>query len=59
MTFLDVDEIDYLDNKYWWFSASRWSPLQLKASDYFRTIISTIRIIELITDKNIKDAIVT
>ena len=40
MSLLDLDEIDYLDHKYWWFSNHRWAPLQFKASDYFKSITS-------------------
>ena len=35
MNFLDLDEVQLLNNKYWWFSSRRWAPLQLKISDYF------------------------
>jgi DUF1365 family protein len=36
MNFLDLDEIELLNKKHWWFSPRRWAPLQLKLSDYFR-----------------------
>ena len=35
MNFIDLDEVDLLNTKYWWFSSHRWAPLQLKISDYF------------------------
>lgn len=38
MAFLDLDEIEALHSQYWWFSSRRWAPLQLKSSDYFRSI---------------------
>ena len=38
MTFLDLDEVDDLHIKHWWFSSKRWAPLQFKASDYFKSI---------------------
>ncbi|MGK0442005.1 MAG: DUF1365 family protein [Pseudohongiellaceae bacterium] len=34
MIALDLDEVDELDQKYWWFSQRRWSPLQLRCRDY-------------------------
>ena len=36
MNFIDLDEVELLNTKYWWFSSHRWAPLQLKTSDYFR-----------------------
>jgi DUF1365 family protein len=36
MTALDLDEVDYMDRQFWWFSVSRWAPLQLRLSDYFK-----------------------
>jgi len=35
MNFIDLDEVELLNTKYWWFSSQRWAPLQLKTSDYF------------------------
>jgi len=35
MNFIDLDEVELLNTKYWWFSSHRWAPLQLKISDYF------------------------
>jgi len=35
MNFIDLDEVELLNTKYWWFSSHRWAPLQLKQSDYF------------------------
>lgn len=35
MNFIDLDEVELLQDKFWWFSAKRWAPLQLKANDYF------------------------
>lgn len=37
MTFLDLDETETLQNKYWWFSTKHWAPLQLQISDYFNS----------------------
>ena len=34
MTLLDLDEIDYLHRKHWWFSTRRFAPQQFKAADY-------------------------
>ena len=39
MAFVDLDEIETLNSRYWWFSSRRWAPLQLKPSDYFRSIV--------------------
>jgi len=36
MTALDLDEVDSLDARYWWFSNRHWAPLQLRSSDYFK-----------------------
>lgn len=40
MMFLDLDEVNYLDKSYWWFSARRWAPLQFKVSDYFQGLMT-------------------
>jgi DUF1365 family protein len=37
MNFIDLDEVELLNQKYWWFSPKHWAPLQLKRSDYFNT----------------------
>ncbi|MFT5930140.1 MAG: DUF1365 family protein [Oceanospirillaceae bacterium] len=34
MNFIDLDEVELLSTKYWWFSSHHWAPLQLKVSDY-------------------------
>jgi DUF1365 family protein len=36
MTFLDLDELDFLAKKNWWFSCHRWAPLQFNHLDYFK-----------------------
>jgi len=36
MNFIDLDEVERLDKKFWWFSSSRWAPLQLKPADYLK-----------------------
>lgn len=38
MAFVDLDEVEELNSRYWWFSSRRWAPLQLKSTDYFRSI---------------------
>lgn len=34
MTLLDLDEVDYLHQTHWWFSNTRWAPLQFNPADY-------------------------
>lgn len=36
MNFIDLDEVELLDKKFWWFSSKKWAPLQLKATDYLK-----------------------
>ena len=40
MAFVDLDEIEELNRRYWWFSYRSWAPLQLKSTDYFRSVVS-------------------
>ena len=35
MNFIDLDEVELMHHKFWWFSSKRWAPLQLKVTDYF------------------------
>ena len=36
MNFINLDEVETLNDRYWWFSSRRWAPLQLKTSDYLK-----------------------
>ena len=40
MNFIDLDEVELLNKKFWWFSSVRWAPLQLKATDYLKNMVS-------------------
>ena len=40
MNFIDLDEVELLNKKFWWFSSLRWAPLQLKATDYLKNMAS-------------------
>lgn len=37
MMFINLDEVETLHARYWWFSNQRWAPIQFKASDYFQS----------------------
>jgi len=43
MNFIDLDEVELLDKKFWWFSCSRWAPLQLKITDYLKNETPTTK----------------
>ena len=38
MMLINLDEVETLHKRFWWFSSRRWAPLQFKASDYFQSI---------------------
>lgn len=46
MSYIDLDEINHLNQQYWWFSSRKLSPLQLKIDDYFREKPNCINIKE-------------
>lgn len=44
MTALDLDDVDRLDKRHWWFSARHWSVLEFRSTDYLRHFKSALEV---------------
>lgn len=59
MAFLNLDEVELLDKKYWWFSSRHWAPLQFKAADYFKSMATHAADDEAVNCSDVKQTVLS